>query len=244
MRFQAVLFDYGHTLTDFIVPDEALHDAYGSIRDRLAQEAIEELPQVPELVERVAKDVSRRVDESYIQDRLIELDILELFENALGNLGFTPHADTVRWVAEAEHAALIPFMACSLETVDTLREIHEAGLKIGIISNAHLLPYMMLRDWDRLGFGQLVDSSLISAEVGVRKPHPDLFTRVLGDLNVPSDKAVFVGDRLFDDVGGAHGVGMRAILTREFRQEVPDPEGEQPELVVNRIEEILPYVLS
>jgi putative hydrolase of the HAD superfamily len=241
---QAVLFDYGHTLTDFTVPEDALYEVYGEIRDRLASEAGREMPEARELVARVAHEVTRRVDESYASDRLIELDILELFDNALSALGFVPRADTVRWVVEAEHSALTRYLRCSPETVEALQAIHEAGLRIGVISNAHLLPYMMRRDWVNLGIAQFVDASLISAEVGIRKPHPDIFRRVLDQLGAAPENAVFVGDRLLDDVGGAHGVGMKAILTREFRQEEVRPDGEQPELVVDRLADVVPYVLQ
>lgn len=244
MKFQAALFDYGHTLIDFTVPDEALHAAYGEIRERLTQEALAELPQVPDLVERVSREVTRRVEESYEADRLIELDIMQLFEQALAGVGFTTTPETVRWVVETEHTALFRFLRCPSESIDTLKQIHDAGLKIAIISNAHLLAYMMRRDWEALGFAQYVNASLISSEVGRRKPHPEVFLRVLRDLQIAPESAVFVGDRLFDDVGGAHAVGMRAILTQEFRQELPVAGGETPDLVVTRLSEILPYILG
>lgn len=52
---------------------------------------------------------------------------------------------------------------------------------------------------------------------------------------------MFVGDRLLDDVAGAQGVGMRAVLTREFRQE----EGStvRPDAVIDALVE-LPAVLD
>lgn len=244
MPLRAVLFDYGHTLVDFTVPEDALHEVYGEIRSTLAKEAKRELPEAVELVDLVARSVTRRVDESYARDRLIELDILELFESSLSALGFAPQPETVRWVAETEHNALTRHLILPPESLAALEEIHEAGFKIGIISNAHLLPYMMRRDWQNLGFGRLVDASLISSETGIRKPHPDVFRRVLNQLETEPEEAVFVGDRLFDDVGGAHGVNMAGILTRQFRQEEIEDDGPQPELVVERLEEIVPFVLD
>jgi len=241
---RAVLFDYGHTLVDFTVPEDALHEAYGEIRRRLVREANAELPDVPQLIEAVAKGVVRAVDESYASDRLIELDILQLFGEMLGRLGLAPSPETVRWVVEAEHDALARHLVCPDEIIEAIATIRGAGLKIGIISNAHLLPYMMRRNWRTLGFGQYVDASLISSEAGIRKPHPDVFRRVLKMLDVAPEQAIFVGDRLIDDVGGAHAVGMRAVLTRQFRQEKLEDGGEEPDLVVDRLPEILPFVLE
>jgi len=39
-----------------------------------------------------------------------------------------------------------------------------------------------------------------------------------------------------DDIGGAKGVGMRAVLTREFRSEEPDDV--RPDAVIDRLSEL------
>lgn len=238
---RAVIFDYGHTLVDFTVPEDALHEVYGRIRERLVREAKQDLPASPDLVELVARHVTRAVEESYARDRLVELDILGLFRAALRGLGFSPAEETVRWVAETEHEALAKQLVCPADTVATLRLLKQMGLKIGIVSNAHLLPYMMRRDWINLGFGQLVDGSVISCELGFRKPDPRIFDHIVGQLGIDAATAVFVGDRLYDDVGGAHSVGMRGVLTREFRQEeVADDT--QPDFVIEKLAEIVPFI--
>ena len=210
-KLRAVLFDYGHTLVDWHLPEAPLREAYGEIRDRLANEARIELPEADDLVELVAHRVSRAVDESYQNDRLRELDILALFEEALGSLGFVPTSETIRWVAEKEHRATSADLVTPPETIATLQRLHDAGLKLGIVSNAHLLPDMMRWNWDQLGFGHLIDESIISCEIGIRKPHPQIFLTLLDRMGVSADEAVFVGDRALDDIEGAHGVGMRAI---------------------------------
>jgi putative hydrolase of the HAD superfamily len=244
VQIQAVLFDYGHTLVDFAVPDDALEPIYADMRDVLTREAKAELPEAAELVNLVARRVTQRVEDSYATDRMIELDILELFTQSLSSLGFVPRPETVRWVVESEHTALTHHLRVPPESIETLKKIHSSGLKIGIISNAHLLPYMMRRDWENLGIAPYVDASVISSEVGFRKPHLSLFERVLGDLGVASSDAVFVGDRVVDDVGGAKQAGMRAILTREFRREEVGPDDPQPDLIVDKLAQIAPYVLT
>ncbi len=242
MALKGVLFDYGHTLVDFTVPEDALHDVYVEIRERLVAEARVELPQSADLVEVIAGAVTKRVDESYVTDRLTELDIIELFRYALGELGLELEPETVRWVAEKEHEALASHLDISPSNRETLEKLRGMGLKIGVVSNAHLLPYMMRRDWTKLGIADFVDSSAISSEIGVRKPHRRMFETVLSALGLAPNEAIFVGDRLFDDVGGAHSLGMPAILTQEFRAELVEPGGVQPEHVVARLPEIIDYI--
>jgi len=83
-----------------------------------------------------------------------------------------------------------------------------------------------------LGLGPLAEAG----ELGVRKPDPRIFREALLRLGTEPAETVFVGDRLYDDIGGAHAVGMRAVLTRQWRQE-DDPEFE-PDAVIDDLGEL------
>jgi putative hydrolase of the HAD superfamily len=57
---------------------------------------------------------------------------------------------------------------------------------------------------------------------------------------------VYVGDRLFDDVWGAHNAGLKAIhipLSTIPEHQVGHTEGD-PDAVVHKLSEILPIVRS
>jgi len=61
-----------------------------------------------------------------------------------------------------------------------------------------------------------------------------------GRVGAEPAAAVFVGDRLYDDVGGAQTAGMRAIQTVQFRrEEEPEP---RPDAVIEHLSD-LPEVL-
>jgi putative hydrolase of the HAD superfamily len=45
-----------------------------------------------------------------------------------------------------------------------------------------------------------------------RKPNPAPFQRALRMMGRPAERAIFVGDRIDDDCGGACGAGLRAFL--------------------------------
>jgi putative hydrolase of the HAD superfamily len=77
----------------------------------------------------------------------------------------------------------------------------------------------------------------------VRKPHPRIYQAALTRLGVPAAGAVFVGDRLKEDVRGPKEVGMRAVLTRQFRQEDPRDAAVPPDAVIASLGE-LPAVLA
>src|SRR5919198_3461817 len=80
---RAVLFDLGHTLVDFQRTQEALHAAYEQIRARIEAVAYMEVPELLDLVERVAGGVDGLVERSYEEGRLQEVDQASLFREAL-----------------------------------------------------------------------------------------------------------------------------------------------------------------
>ena len=233
----AVLFDYGHTLVDFRRTEEALLEAYGAIRDRIEAALEIEAPEVGHLIDRVANEVDRRVGASYQERRLEELDLVALFDEILlSTLGLTVPPDVVRHIVTLDHSAYSHTITVSDETLRVLEELKESGLKLGLISNVSLLPDLMRQDLRALGILQLLDAATFSSEAGTRKPDPRIFTRLLGELGVSPERAVFVGDRVGDDIGGAKSVGMRAVLTREFRSEELDDV--RPDAVIGRLSEL------
>jgi putative hydrolase of the HAD superfamily len=238
MGVAAVLFDYGHTLVDFRRTEEALLAAYEQIRDRIEAALYIEAPEVGHLIDRVAGEVDRRVGASYEARRLEELDLVAVFDEVLrATLGLTVPADVVRHVVALDHSAYSKTITVRPETLEVLSGLRgERGLRLGLVSNVALLPDLMRADLEALGILELLDSTTFSSEVGTRKPDPRIFHDALGKLGTPAVDAVFVGDRLLDDVDGAQRVGMRAVLTREFRQE--EDAAVRPDAVIERLEEL------
>jgi putative hydrolase of the HAD superfamily len=234
---RAVLFDFGHTLVDFARTEDALREAYTVVRDRLTGWVEDRAPpEVDELVERIAGAVDDMVGRSYIERRLEELDQVALFEEAFAAIGYELPRELLHEVAEIDHDSFSRSLVAPPETIATLERLRGMGIRLGLISNVSLLPGKIRADVDALGIGRLMDAAAFSSEVGVRKPDARIFTHTLRALDVDPAHAVFVGDRVNDDVVGARGVGMRTILTRQFRQE--DPGDVRPDATVERLEEV------
>jgi FMN phosphatase YigB (HAD superfamily) len=51
-----------------------------------------------------------------------------------------------------------------------------------------------------------------------------------------------VGDKLREDVYGPKELGMRAVLTRQFRSEDVDPAKGEPDAVIASLSELLPFL--
>ena len=95
---------------------------------------------------------------------------------------------------------------------DVLGALQARGLCLALICNTGRTPGKMLRVvLERLGLARYLSTLSFSDEVGLRKPHPEIFHRTLSALGVAPAETAHVGDDVTTDVAGARGVGMRAI---------------------------------
>jgi putative hydrolase of the HAD superfamily len=80
----------------------------------------------------------------------------------------------------------------------------QAGLRTGLLSNS------WGNEYPREGWDEMFDAIVISGEVGMRKPEPEIFAHALELLGVRADEAVFVDD-LLPNVEAARGLGLVAV---------------------------------
>lgn len=99
---------------------------------------------------------------------------------------------------------------------ETLRRLKDGGLRIGIICDVGMAPSPVLRGFlEHHGVLQYFDHWSFSDEVGVYKPHPEIFEHALAGLGgVEPARAVHVGDLRRTDVAGAIAMGMTAVRYR------------------------------
>ncbi len=95
--------------------------------------------------------------------------------------------------------------------------------------------------FERDGVLDLIDGDVYTSEVPWTKPAREAFQAAMDAVGAADpSRCVYVGDRLFDDVWGAHQAGMRAIhipLSTIPREQVGHTEGD-PDAVVHRLAEI------
>jgi HAD superfamily hydrolase (TIGR01509 family) len=239
---RAVAFDYGDTLGDLAIAEQRLLETYVDIRRMLEEQAHRDIPEAPDLIQSITVWVIGQVNASYARHELEELDVLALFEQALSALGLEVPREMVQQIHELEYRAIVSVRTVPPENLETLAALRARGLKLGLVSNAHFLPALMLEDFERLGLAQYMDAIVTSSQLGVRKPHPAIFERVLAELGVSPGEALFVGDKVREDVQGPKALGMRAVLTHQFRQEEFDGSGSTPDLVIGSLPELVPYI--
>lgn len=224
MTIKAVLLDYGDTIAGFFRPDAQLLDAYHQINLRLEADLEREVPGAAELVRAVSHGVDAAIGADYANGSELELDIAAIYDRCLRSVGLELAAETVRWVIAQEQAAWIHGISVSPAAAPTLAALRDRGLRLAIVSNA-TFPAEGLRDQlRRHGLFECFDATVYSSELGLRKPHRAIYEDALRRVGAGPEEAVFVGDRLREDVRGPRALGIRAFLTHEFRQETPEPD--------------------
>lgn len=221
---EAVLFDYGLTLVTYTRPDAALHRAYTRIAALLPARDGGGPWDADELLDAVHDRVDARVAEHEAGGSLEEMDIEAAHRQAYAELGASLDPDTLDHAMRLEQEAWWEGMHVAPDSVAVLQALRRAGLRLGICSNAPYRPASMRAQLAHVGLLPLVDAAVFSGEVGWRKPSPHIFQAALDALGASPATTLMVGDRLREDVDGAHAAGLRALRLREHHDD-PDPDG-------------------
>jgi putative hydrolase of the HAD superfamily len=216
---RAVLFDWGDTLMQFAYAPELVEAGH---RAGLAAIGHDHRP-----------DLTEHFREEYeplfwAAGVIEEIEYPQLVRRLLGDFGIEADDEQLDRFLEAEHAAWDPARLLAAHTHPLLDALRERGLKLGLVSNAFDPGPLLHRDLERMGLTERLDFAVFSSEVGLRKPHPAIFERALEALAVAPEDALFVGDRLFEDVRGAAELGMTTVQAVWFRAD-EHPDGAEPD---------------
>lgn len=233
----AVIFDWGGTLAEYATIE--LEDMWRLAARHLARE----------------QGSSTRRDENELVSRLAQVEVdfwaTTATHQRAGTLGDLLHAATAALELDVTEAVLeeaatryldawTPHIRHEPDAADTLRALRRRGLRIGLLSNTHwpraFHEHFLARD----GLAGLIDARLYTSELHVMKPHPEAFRAALDAVGVTDPaRAVFVGDRPFDDVLGAQQSGLRSVL--RHNPEVP-PYDVTPDAHIERLFDLVEVI--
>jgi putative hydrolase of the HAD superfamily len=219
---EAVLFDWGDTLMQFAYSPELVSAGH---RAGLAAIGRDGLPDDDALTEHFREHYEPFF---WVPGTVEEIEYPELVRRLLADFEVTIDDDELRRYLEAEHSAWDPARVLGAHTHALLESLRSRGLKLGLVSNAFDPGWLLHRDLEQMGLAQRLDFSVFSSEVGTRKPHPAIFERALEALGVEPENALFVGDRLFEDIRGAGELGMTTVQALWFRVD-EHADGREPD---------------
>ena len=155
---------------------------------------------------------------------LPEDSVKNMFRERGAGLGLLRQLETGELTADEFSARFAPLLGVSADNLverlfggigpdepmlEAVRRSKAAGIKTGLISNSwgDGLAY------DPALLEELFDAVVISGDVGLHKPQPEIFHLGAERIGVAPELCVFVDD-LRENCAGAEAVGMKAILHR------------------------------
>lgn len=207
------LFDLYGTLAD-IHTDEKKKELWDGFASLLGESDGESIREEYHSLCKKAEDAK--------EHRFVEFDLLSVFEKMLEARGLpiekAPELARKFRVLSRERLRLFPCVK------EMLAELKQSGAGVYLVSNAQ--SCFTRDELDELEIDELFDGIVISSEVGVKKPHSEIFDIALAKFSLCKDDCVYVGNDLHDDVLGANSYGMRTVYIET------EQSGSYPELDV------------
>jgi putative hydrolase of the HAD superfamily len=240
-KLKAILFDMGSTLLEF---ENSTWDVLGRLCAERSYEFLKQkssnLPNLEEFSGLLRNEFMKARAE--VEKNLKEFKFEKVAWDFFDILNLSTSDGLYNTFLEVYYQSVTDQVTLIDGAVDVLRYFKEKNLKIGLISNTIFPERFHLRELKRFGLYPYLDVHLFSSEVGVRKPHPQIFQRALNDLNVAPSRAVFIGDRLVEDIGGAQKVGIKGILRYHEGRDYTAPI--TPDAKITELKELPEVVLD
>ena len=226
----AVIFDWGGTLSEFV--DAELVDAW-----RLAARHLDP-DHEDEITDRlVSVEAEFWATTSSHQRSATLADLMATAAKALG----LDVAEALLEEAAVRHLdAWTPHIRHDPEAGPALAALRDEGLRIGLLSNTHWPRAFHEHFLERDGLVELIDARLYTSEMPFQKPHASAVLTAAEALGVDPERAVFVGDRPWDDISGAQSTGMRTVLRPN--PVAPDIDGIEPDARITALPELVDLV--
>ena len=231
---EAVIFDWGGTLSVYV--DIEMEDMWGMAAQHLAAATDPDREdEIRNCLVKVEAEAWARIP---IDQRSFTL--AQLLATASDALQLDVTAAVVEQARQGHLEAWTRHIRHDPEAAEVLAALKGRGLKIGLLSNTHwpreFHEHFLARD----GLVEHIDARLYTSEMTYSKPHASAFRAALDAVGVADPaRAVFVGDRAYDDIFGAQQAGMRGVLRPH--PYVPGYDV-QPDAVIGRLPELLDLI--
>ncbi len=210
-RIKGILFDLGDTLLDFGKVDiPTLFELAAASAYAYLDELGANLPSFAAYHRRQYRAVRWHVLKSRLTGR--EFDALELIRRFARRLGVTLDREQALELAWLWYKPLGDGATVEDGALDLLAGFHEAGLRLGVVSNTFIPGETLDRHLAMVGMLELLPVRIYSCNVRYRKPHRRIFEAALVEAGLEAGQTLFVGDSLRADIFGANRAGMISVL--------------------------------
>ena len=156
------------------------------------------------------RSIARAQRQKADEDNYRELDYIKRLRKVFTELGIPEQKRRATQLWKAYLEEWITQSEFFPETPGILKEL-QGNYKLGIITNFMDGP-TGVEVFKKLGYYEIFDTLINSAEIGYRKPSEIIFKKALEETGSQPKTTIMVGDTFGADIVGANKMGMRNIL--------------------------------
>jgi HAD superfamily hydrolase (TIGR01549 family) len=210
-RIKAVLFDLGETLLNFGKVNATPLFRQGA---KLSYDFLRSLGQPAGNFEWYFRLNLARVRMHYLLSNIMrrDFDALELLRRVGKKKGARLSPEQWQHLAWLWYEPLSKLARTDARTKETLTELKESGLKLGIVSNTFISSYSLEKHLSQLGLLDLFAVRVYSHEFDFRKPDLRIFRAAAERIGEVMGNIMYVGDSIYRDIRPAVKAGMYAVV--------------------------------
>jgi putative hydrolase of the HAD superfamily len=158
-----------------------------------------------------------------------EMRLEDFYQGMFFELGLYPERATLEYIHDLY---IRSFNIVLITGVKEVLEYLDKRYYLAIVSNA--MSNVARHALRRFCIEQHFETVIISRDLGIRKPDPEIFRYALSNLGLETSQVVHIGDSLKDDVQGAKKAGIKTIWIKldKGNDEI------QPDYTINSIKEL------
>lgn len=237
--FAAIIFDMGGTLLEFEnVPWDDLYPASLRSLMRFLKQINRPVPSYDAIIERFFVLLERRRARGRVEMR--EYHITPLVRELLQPFALRLDGPESAAAVDAYYAPIRKHLTVYPEAIRVLNALQESGYMLGLLSNTPFRAKDHLADLDRYGLKHYFRETVFTSTLKYRKPHPEPFRIACRRLGITPRRALYIGDRQYEDVQGPQRIGMTACLIR--RNGKPYEPGLTSSAEINSLDELIPLL--
>jgi putative hydrolase of the HAD superfamily len=217
MKYKAILFDLDDTLYN---RDKAFERFVERFLSRYASALKDEDPDS-------LRDALYQLDDHGYKSRR------EMFTEIIDRFSWR-HLPSVEELVNYFILELPQCVERSPELLETLDWCFNKRIKMGIVTNG--LAEMQKTKIDQLMIKKYMNTVIISEEVGLKKPDPQIFHLALNRMGIESQSTLFVGDNPLLDVKGANDSGLISVWLSNGR--IWNIDSYQPVMTIEKLSEL------
>ena len=163
------------------------------------------------------------------QDKNIELRFEDLYQGLLFDLELHPTHERLDYILQLYYSFFrINFVPGVKKMLINLGGKYKLAIISNITSN---ISRLVLKKYD---IRQYFDYVVLSRDLGIRKPDPEIFNFTLQNIGVKNYETIHVGDSLEQDIQGAKNVGIKTVWIKgdEGFQNI------QPDFLISKVTEL------